>query len=182
MIFSLFIPARFYKEGWWRDNMTEKLRLWLWRGLSEARQPDDANSHRAEDRLFHNDRLCLHFINGNILQTFLSVSTSLIRNGVGLFYTHINNLLHILTQNVMAEKLQENCPIENFGSLWHHWVPSFGSPCFWLPLSLHWGTHIFDKTRGYRFPMPVNGSLCYYDYVKPCASGTSLNHRTRTCL
>lgn len=107
MIFSLFIPARFYKEGWWRDNMTEKLRLWLWRGLSEARRPDDANSHRAEDRLFHNDRLCLHFMNDNILQTFLSVSTSLIRSGVDLFYTHINNLLHSLTQNVMAENCKK---------------------------------------------------------------------------
>lgn len=29
MIFSLFIPARFYRGwgGWWRENMTEKLRL-----------------------------------------------------------------------------------------------------------------------------------------------------------
>ena len=30
--------------------------------------------------------------------------------------------------------------------------------------------------------MPVNGSLCNYDYVQPCAPGTGLNHRTLSCL
>lgn len=53
---------------------------------------------------------------------------------------------------------------------------SAGSPCFWLPLSFHSGTHILDKTRRYRLPVPVNRSLCYYDYVQPCAPGTGLIH------
>lgn len=72
MIFSLFIPARFYKEGWWRNNMTEKLRLWLWCGLSEAQGPDDANSQGAEDKCSHTERLCLHFVISNTLLTLLS--------------------------------------------------------------------------------------------------------------
>lgn len=58
------------------------------------------------------------------------------------------------------------------------WFPSARSPCFWLPLPLHSGTHILDYTRGNRRSMPVNGSLCNYDYVQPCAPGTGLNHRT----
>lgn len=52
---------------------------------------------------------------------------------------------------------------------------SGGSPCFWLPLSFRWGTHILDKTRRYRLPVPVNGALCYYDYVQPRAPGTGLS-------
>lgn len=50
-----------------------------------------------------------------------------------------------------------------------------GSPCFWLPLSFQSGTHVLDKTRGYRLPVPVNGSLRYDDYVQPRAPGTRLS-------
>lgn len=64
----------------------------------------------------------------------------------------------------------------NSGFLWPCWFPSVGSPCFWLPLSFLSDTHILNKTRSYRLPMPVNGSFCNYDYVEPCAPGTGLSH------
>lgn len=102
--------------------------------------------------------------------------TSRLRRDMDLFYTHINILLNILMPIIMTEKLQGNCPTANLGYLQHCWFPSVESPCFWLPLSLHSGTHILDKTRGYRLPMPVNGSLRNYDYIQPCAPGTGLNH------
>lgn len=56
------------------------------------------------------------------------------------------------------------------------WFPSVRSPCFQLPLSLQSDTHILYFTRGYRLSMPVNGSLCNYDYVEPCAPGAGLSH------
>lgn len=42
-----FHPCSVLQEGWRRNNMLEKLRLWLWHGLSETWGPDDANSQRA---------------------------------------------------------------------------------------------------------------------------------------
>lgn len=51
-----------------------------------------------------------------------------------------------------------------------------------FPFLPHSGTHILDQIRSDRFAVPVNGSLCNYDYVEPCAPGTRLNHRLLTCF
>lgn len=42
----------------------------------------------------------------------------------------------------------------------------------------HVDTHFLDKTRGYRLPVPVNGSLCNYDYVQPRAPRAGLSGAT----
>lgn len=113
---------------------------------------------------------CHHCITKLLLHCTHHHHDNVIRSKVDLFSTHINILLNTLMPITMADKLQ--------GYLWL----KVRSPCFWLPLSLHSGTHILDNTRGYRLPMPVNGSLCNYDYVQPCAPGTGLNHRTIACF
>lgn len=106
----------------------------------------------------------------------LGVKIMIILSGERCFFsTDFNIRLNILMPIIMADKYRGF--VAQGG-----WFPSVGSPCFWLPLSLHSGTHFLDKTRGYRLPMPVNGSLCNYDYVQPCAPGTGLNHRTTACF
>lgn len=55
MIFSLFIPARFYKEGVvekQHDRKTETVAV-TWAFRSTGREPDDDGSLGAEDRFFH---------------------------------------------------------------------------------------------------------------------------------
>lgn len=136
--------------------MTEKLRLWLLLGLSEAQGPandgslwlrTDSFTIKAWLSLQH---ICLHFV----------ISS----------HSFITGCWHpgLYSKPVASA--------EWLGRLL--WFPSFMSPCFWLPLSSHLSTHILDITRGYRLSMPINGSLCNYDYVQPCAPGPGLNHRT----
>lgn len=59
MIFSLFIPARFYKEGVvekQHDRKTETVAV-TWAFRSTGREPDDGGSLGAENRFVHNKSL-----------------------------------------------------------------------------------------------------------------------------
>lgn len=189
MIFSLFIPARFYKEGWWRNSMTEKLRRWLWHGLSEAWGPDGDNCLGSWQHILAlrhrqcHPGLCLHFKISTAPPTLLLVITTVLwaYRFLRVKLRSFEIYWHQLSRQTFCKKLLEMWFVRRFGICGSgDWYPAVRSPCFWLPLSLHSGTHILDKTRGYRLPVPVNGSLCNYDYVQPCAPRTGLNRRTIT--
>lgn len=57
--------------------MTEKLRVWLRRGLSEARGPDDAD-RELRMIFFHADSLCLHVVISSILPALMLGITALL--------------------------------------------------------------------------------------------------------